>query len=109
MGPMVASKDPMPARSSRWQPRFGLTKLMLVTVVFCVMGTAGYQRLRAPSMVRILGVTMSPKAVFVLFTLAAPMLLLTALSCWHQLLSWLERSSNRKEEQATRPPRSPSP
>jgi hypothetical protein len=69
---------------------------MLVTIVFCIMGAAGYYLLRTRGLAGALGSKTSWQAVFVVFTLAAPVLLLTALSVWRRLLGWLNRLSRRK-------------
>ena len=88
---------PEPRNPKRpWQLRFGLTSLMLVTSVFCVMGAAGYHLLRAHGLA-IVGSHAAPPITFILFTVAAPMLLLTALSLGHQLLGWLRHLSGRKK------------
>jgi hypothetical protein len=75
-----------------WQPRFGLATLMLAMLVFSVMGAAGFY------LVRGIRQGTSLKAVFVIFTLAAPMLLLVALSAYRQILVWLGRLERRKHK-----------
>jgi hypothetical protein len=70
------------SRRWSWLPRFDLATLMLVMLVFSVMGAAGYYLVSALR-------TGTPlKAVFIIFTLAAPMVLLVVLSCLQRLLRW---------------------
>ncbi len=69
----------------RGYPRFGLLTALLVMVVFSVMGAAGHYLMVA------MRSGTSPKAVFIIFTLAAPMLLLTALSLVRAAARWLSR------------------
>ena len=66
-------------------PRFGIFTLMLLTVVFCVMGSAGFYLLRSVQK------GTSPRAVFVMFTLAAPGVLVIVMSMSRILLRWLAR------------------
>lgn len=65
----------------RW--RFGLFSLMLAMLVFAVVGAAGNQLLRAVSQ------GTSPRAVFVMFTLIAPVMLVTVVSLARGLAVWL--------------------
>ena len=58
---------------------------MLVMVVFCMMGTAGRYLMLA------IREGTSPKAVFVIFTLAAPMLLVVVLSLMRVAIRWVRR------------------
>jgi hypothetical protein len=96
-GDTAVVEDQKGSSSAPWGPRFGLTTLMLVTIVFCIMGTAGYHLLRTRGLAGALGSKTSPQAVFIIFTLAAPVLLLTALSVLRRLLGWLDRLSQRKD------------
>lgn len=67
------------------QPRFGIFSLMLVTLVFCGMATAGrYLMLSIAS-------ETSNKAVFVIFTLAAPMFMVVAINITRLLLRLVSR------------------
>jgi hypothetical protein len=63
--------------------------MMLVMLVFCVMGAAGSYLVRA------LRQGTSLKAVFLIFTLAAPMLLVVALSLGRQFLQLLTKRGRR--------------
>ena len=66
-------------------PRFGIFTLMLLMVVFCVMGSAGFYLMRSVQN------GTSPRAVFVMFTLAAPGVLVIVMSMSRILLRWLAR------------------
>jgi hypothetical protein len=63
---------------------------MLITVVFCVMAAAG--RYLVPAVAE----GTSNKAVFIIFTIAAPMLLLAATSLARICLDWLKNRSTRR-------------
>ena len=78
------SSDPVPPTMHGY-PKFGLSTMLLVMVVFSVMGAAGHYLMVA------MRSGTSPKAVFIIFTLAAPMLLLTALSLMRAVVRWLSR------------------
>ena len=84
-----APTDPDTTRPP-WQPRFGLASMMLVMLVFCVMGSAGFYLVRAVRQ------GTSLKAVFIIFTLAAPMLLLVVLSTYRQVLTWIRQFDRRR-------------
>ncbi len=82
--------EPVPVRDATTNdhpagPRFGLLSLMLLMLVFSVMGAAGYYLMRSVQY------GTSPKAVFVLFTLAAPGLLVAVLSMARLAATWLSR------------------
>jgi heme/copper-type cytochrome/quinol oxidase subunit 2 len=81
----------------RWRPRFGLGTMMLVTICFCVMGTAGYHLMRTRGLAGAVGSQTSPQAVFVIFTVAAPVLLLVVLSVGHQVVAWFQRGFRSKD------------
>lgn len=66
-------------------PRFGLFTLMLLMVVFCVMGAAGFYLMRS------IQNGTSPRAVFVMFTLAAPGVLVIVMSMSRIVLRWFAR------------------
>ena len=66
-------------------PRVGIFTLMLLMVVFCVMGSAGFYLMRS------IQKGTSPRAVFVMFTLAAPGVLVIVMSMSRILLRWLAR------------------
>ena len=66
-------------------PRFGIGGILLITVVFAVMGAAMRQFVLAVQR------GSSPRAVFVIFTLAAPMIVVALLGTFYRLLSWMGR------------------
>lgn len=68
-----------------WRPRFGIGGLLLLTIVFAVMGAATRQFVLAVQR------GSSPRAVFVIFTLAAPMIVVVAIGSIHRVLVWLGR------------------
>ena len=72
--------SPAPNHPKPWQPRFGIGALLLVMLVFCVLAAgAGYlvQGLRSDAGV---GSGRPAVMVFLLFTLAGPMLLMVVVS-----------------------------
>lgn len=71
-----------------WLPRFGLAELMLAMVIFSVMAAAGSYLVRAHQDGR-------GRAVFVIFTLCAPIVLVLILSGYKQLQRWSRRSARR--------------
>ena len=73
------------SRTRAWRPRFGIGGLLLLTIVFAVMGAATRQFVLAVQR------GSSPRAVFVIFTLAAPMIVVAAIGSIHRLLLWLGR------------------
>ncbi len=77
------TKPPVPPAASGPRPRYGLLSLLLVMFVFCMMGAAGRYLMLA------LREGTSPKAVFVIFTLAAPMLLVVVLNIIRLLVRWI--------------------
>ena len=66
-------------------PRFGIGSILLVTIVFAVMGAAMRQFVLAVQR------GSSPRAVFVIFTLAAPMIVVAALGSFYRVLDWIGR------------------
>jgi hypothetical protein len=74
------------SRWKTWRPRFGIGGLLLLTIVFAVMGAATRQFVLAVQR------GSSPRAVFVIFTLAAPMIVVVTIGAIHRLLAWLGRS-----------------
>lgn len=73
------------SRLQSWLPRFGIGGILLLTIVFAVMGAAMRQFVLAVQR------GSSPRAVFVIFTLAAPMIVVAALGTFHRLLVWMGR------------------
>ena len=78
-------------RPRRWRARFGLGFLMLVMLVFCVMAAALHYLAQA------LYSGASLTAVFIIFTLAAPALLLVAVSVGRKLIISLGRHGRRRQ------------
>lgn len=74
-----------------WRPRFGLGTLLLAMLVVSVMAAAGSYAVRAWTS----GSTRSAQFIFILFTLATPVLLMVAVSVFYQVFMWLERSRKR--------------
>ncbi len=72
-----------------WQPRFGLAGLMMVMLVLAVVAAA------ASYMVRAQEGGQSLKLAFILFTLAAPVLLMVAVSLLRQVVVWISRRGRR--------------
>ncbi len=73
-----------------WQPRFGIGGLMLVMLVCCVTAACGYyfmQFLRGGRQFQL---------VFILFTVAAPLLFVVAFSLARGVFGWLLRQGRRK-------------
>lgn len=64
-----------------WQPRFSLQGLFLLTLVVCAMGTAGAYFVRSISGTR------HDRFMFILFTLAAPPVLVIVVSALAYLVS----------------------
>jgi hypothetical protein len=77
--------SPQPSAKPPWLPRFGLAELMLSMLIFCVMGAAGSYLMRVREG--------NGRAVFVIFTLAAPIALVLVLSTYRGLRRWLARRS----------------
>jgi hypothetical protein len=95
-------QDPADGSKRPTRARFGLHSLMLVTSVFCVMGAAGYHLLRTHVPLRSSSQTAGLLA-FILITLVAPVLLLTAISLGRQLFGWLQGRPWRKRPGQKRP------
>lgn len=84
----MSEKDhqPTPNVPEPWRPRFGIGALLMVTFVFSVMGAAGFY------FVRSLGESgRSAHLTFILFTLAAPILLMVVVSVIRRIAVWLTR------------------
>jgi len=84
----MSEKDqqPKPDVPQPWRPRFGIGSLLMVMLVFSVTGAAGFY------LVRSLGERdRSAHLTFILFTLAAPILLMVAVSIIRQIVVWLSR------------------
>ena len=73
------------AREPSRLPRFGIGGILLLTIVFAVMGAAMRQFVLAVQR------GSSPRAVFVIFTLAAPIIVVAFLGSFHRLLIWMGR------------------
>ncbi len=75
------------SRSTRKAPRFGIGGLLLLTLVFAIMGAAARQFVLSIRQ----GTTL--RAPFVIFTLAAPMIVVAVMGTLHQVLQWMRRGS----------------
>jgi hypothetical protein len=75
--------------SANGKLRFGLATMMLVMLVFGVMAAAASYLLRATRA----GVPTS--AVFVIFTIAAPVLLVVLMSVFSGAMKWLDRHTRK--------------
>lgn len=73
-----------------WQPRFGLLSLMLVMLVCCMMSAA------ASYLYNDQITFVSPRVVFVFFTLMAPMMLVVVISIIRRLGALFGRSDRRQ-------------
>jgi hypothetical protein len=72
--------EPDPTRVPRpWQPRYGLGLLFLVTVVVCVAAAGASYVVRGT------------RFHFLLFVLAAPLILTVGMSSFLLVLKWLNR------------------
>ena len=74
----------------RWRPRYSLGCLMLLMLVSCVTAAGGYYLIQA-----VRGGA-SYKAVFIIFALVAPAILLTVLSRGRALLLMLQDRFSRR-------------
>jgi hypothetical protein len=77
----MSNSPEQPEERSSWQPRFGIGSLLLVSFVFCVMGAAGFYLLRALQYGR------AAQLAFILFTLAAPSLMVVIASLLRSVFS----------------------
>jgi hypothetical protein len=66
---------------------------MLMMLVACVMASAGYYLLRPKEAVGVLGSEVTPQALFVIFTLVSPMLLVVVLGLYRRIVLWVDRYS----------------
>lgn len=75
--------QPNPKVPEPWRPRFGIASLLMVMLVFSVTGASGYY------LVRSLGERdRSAHLTFILFTLAAPILLMVVVSLVRRIVDW---------------------
>jgi hypothetical protein len=78
--------QPKPDVPEPWRPRYGIGALLMVMLVFSVTGAAGYY------LVQSLGEKdRSAHLTFILFTLAAPILLMVVVSVIRRIVVWLNR------------------
>ena len=77
---------PPPEVSPPWQPRFTIGTLLLVMVVFSVMAAAGSYLMRSLQQG-----THSSQLIFVLFTVASPVLLVVVVSLLWKITAWFSR------------------
>ncbi len=85
---MTTSPPAPPPNRPPWLPRFGLAEMMLAMMIFSVMGAAGSYLMLAINKGQ-------GRAVFVIFTLAAPIALVLVLSFYKALRRWLANLSRR--------------
>lgn len=71
-----------PARRP-WMPQFGIAEMMLAVMIFCVMGAALNYLKQAEE-------NEQGRALFVMFTLTAPIAFVLILSAYHSLKRWLK-------------------
>jgi hypothetical protein len=84
---MNAPDDPRrPDVPRPWQPRFTVATLLMVMLVFSVMAAAGSYLMRSLE-----ADSRRAQLTFLLFTLAAPVLLLIVVSLLRQLTDWWRR------------------
>ena len=72
-----------------WQPRFGIGSLLLVMFIFSAMGSAGFY------LVRGLEGSRGFQLAFILFTLAAPVLLVVVVSLLRVVYDWINARRRR--------------
>lgn len=75
--------EPLPSSPRPWQPRFGLGLLFLITVVVSVAAAGASYAVR--------GIMQGTLFHFLLFILAAPLLLVVGLSSVMAIAKWLKR------------------
>lgn len=74
---------PKPRPAGLW-PQFGIAEIMMATMIICVMAAAGnYLRSAAQNG--------QGRAIFAIFTLAAPMALVLILSAYQSLKRFIKR------------------
>lgn len=80
----MTTPDPSESTPPRqpFMPRFGIAEMMLTVMILCVMGAAGGYLRNAVE-------NNNGRAVFVIFTLAAPIALVLVLSMYLSLKRWL--------------------
>jgi len=78
--------QPDPDVPQPWRPRYGIGGLLMVMLVFSVMAAAGSYMVRG-----LKEEGRSAHLVFILFTLAAPMLLMVVVSVIRHIVAWLNR------------------
>jgi hypothetical protein len=82
MAPLDSAHEADPQPRQPFLPRFGIAEMMLTVMILCVMGAAGgYLRGAIQNN--------NGRAVFVIFTLAAPIALVLVLSTYLGLKRWL--------------------
>ena len=69
-----------------WQPRFTIGTMLLVMVVFSVMAAAGSYLMRSLQQG-----THGSQLIFVLFTVASPVLLVVVVSLLWKITAWFSR------------------
>jgi len=79
--------QPKPDVPEPWRPRFGVGALLMVMLVCSVTGAAGYYLVRSIEDEK----NRTAHLTFILFTLAAPILLMVVVSAIRQIIVWLSR------------------
>lgn len=82
MDPQETTNPRDPSGRQPYLPRFGIAEMMLTVMILCVMGAAGGYLRNAIE-------NNHGRAVFVIFTLAAPIALVLVLSTYLSLKRWL--------------------
>jgi hypothetical protein len=82
-------KKPASASPPPWQPRFGLGAMFMVMLICCVAAAAASYLVLGER-------SRSYWAVFVVFAMAAPAILVVAVSIGRMILVWLDRPNNRR-------------
>ncbi|MBC8868560.1 MAG: hypothetical protein H8E44_04045 [Planctomycetes bacterium] len=78
--------QPKPDVPEPWRPRFGVGALLMVMLVCSVTGAAGFYLVRSLE-----EKDRTAHLTFILFTLAAPILLMVVVSAIRRIVVWLSR------------------
>lgn len=86
------------ATTNLWKPRFRLGTLLIVFLVLSVMSAAVGYFVRSMGQDGSQTISDSGPIVFLIFTLAAPMLLMIVVSLGRGLVIWMNRPRRRKSD-----------